>query len=76
MLFPNEEKKGLLNCYLMDCYDGGLITKVAPMKKNRHLPLFVKAWGNLIYAIGGTADGFCERLDLYTKKWEYIAQHP
>ena len=46
------------------------------MNKNRHLPLFVKAWGNLIYAIGGTADGSCERLDLYLKKWENIAQHP
>ena len=30
----------------------------------------------MVYAIGGRADGFCERFELEKNKWEFILNHP
>lgn len=77
VMFPDVVKKGgVQDCYLMDCYESGLVVKLAPMSVNRRTPLFVKVWGSLIYAIAGVADGSCERFDVNLNKWEPIVFHP
>lgn len=42
----------------------GLITKLKPMTRQRVRCAFVNVWGTLIYVLGGTNDGHCERMDV------------
>eukprot|EP00347_Sterkiella_histriomuscorum_P015345 403357370 len=46
------------------------------MNAPRFKSKFVKVWGSLIYAIGGRANGMCDRFDVNLNKWSTIAQYP
>ena len=46
------------------------------MKRFRYHPMLIKVWHCLIYAIGGRADGLCERFDVNLNQWEFITTHP
>ncbi len=37
---------------------------------------FVRVWNCMVYAIGGRADGHCERYDVNLDRWETIARYP
>jgi hypothetical protein len=62
----------------LDCNESGngLVTKKENMIKKRVGCLFLRVWNCLIYAIGGTTDGHCERFDVNLNKWLPIARHP
>ena len=64
----------------MDTMDSDLIIKQKEMRRPRHNPIFIKVQdyekGLMVYAIGGRADGFCERFELEKNKWEFILNHP
>ncbi|CDW81717.1 UNKNOWN [Stylonychia lemnae] len=64
VIFPRDPKEDLKKCYIYNILDDWHLKLLYPMKEKRNQTIFVKVLNSFIYAIGGNANGSCERLDV------------